>query len=291
MKYAARAALGAIVIYAVLGHSGTTASTAGNLQAHIASTPDSAPIYWSTPSTPEATPSPNHVREAKKAASPVPEEGVSSKEGPGAPVTVSTNDDGVQQITMDEDIDVDAFLAKLLAEDETLTGEMPAEAQPAHAKKTLTEEEKEEQKRMKELETKMKRDELTRRHTKWEKRLQEAGEEEEVELLAKVGKMRADIVDGMRSKPEMFDLLKKMQSDGFKHIENTERYLTKMEKEGKPDEEAEKKWKTIVEKVSKKLDDRTIETSTYLQNWHREIMQREKVVVSTRAALYWAFSS
>lgn len=270
-------------MYAVLGHSGTTASAAGNLQAHSVLTPDSAPIYWSTPSTPEATPSPNHVREAKKAASPVPEEGVSSQEGPGAPVTVSTNDDGVKQIVMDDDIDVDAFLAKLLAEDETLTGDMPAAAQPAHAKKVLTEEEKEEEKRMKELETKMKREEITRRHTKWEKRLQEAGEEEELELLAKVAKMRTEVVDGMRSKPEMFELLKKMQSEGFKHIDNTEKYLNKMEKEGKPDEEAQKKWKTIVEKVSKKLDDRTIETSTYLQNWHREIMQKEKVVFEASA--------
>jgi hypothetical protein len=279
MKYAARAALGAVVVYAVMGHG--TMVTERDIEARGVSHVGPIPTYWSTPSNPEATPSSNQVEDAKRVAAPIPEQvAVPLQEAPGAPVTHSTNEGDAKETKTDDDADLEAFLKRLLEEEEGSQVPMPDRPQPPPPPKVLTEEEKAEQQRQKDIDTKLKRDDITRRHTKWEKRLQEAGQEEEEELLEKVRKMRMELVETMRTKPEMFQLLKKMQVDGLKHTENLERYLQKMQNDGEATEDVVNIWTQIVERVSRKLDDRTIETTAYLQNWHMEVIQKEKAVVS-----------
>lgn len=266
-------------MYAVLGHGSMT--TERDIQGRGASHVGPNPTYWSIPSTPEATPSPAHVEHANKAAAPIPEEVVVPlQEAPGAPVAHSNNEDDAKETKTDDDVDVEAFLKRLLEEEESLKVDTPDHIQPPPAPKVLTEEEKAEQQRQQEIKTRLKRDDVTRRHTKWEKRLQEAAQEEEEELLEKVRKMRMEVVETMRTKPEMFQLLKKMQVDGLKHTENLERYLQKMESDGEATEDTADIWMQIVDRVSRKLDDKTIETRTYLQDWHGEIIQKEKAVVS-----------
>jgi hypothetical protein len=288
MKYAARAALGAVVMYAVLGHGAMTAGR--DIRARSASHVGPNPTYWSTISTPEATPSPNHVGDANKAAAPIPDEVVVPlQEAPEAPVTLSNNEYDVGEVKTDDDVDVEAFLKRLLEEEEISQESIPDHLPPPPAPKVLTEEEKAEQRRQQEIKTKLKRDDITGRHTKWEKRLQEAAQEEEEELLEKVRKMRMEVVEAMRTKPEMFQLLKKMQVDGLKDTENLERYLKKMQSDGEATEDTANIWMQIVDRVSRKLDDKTIETTTYLQNWHAEIIQKEKAVVSACIVLVDVF--
>ena len=242
-------------MYAVLGHGSMT--TGRDIQARDASNIEPNPTYWSTPSTPEATLSPYHVENANKAAAPIPDE----------------------KMKMGDDADVEAFLKELFAEEEISQEDKP-DHPPPPAQNVPTEEEKAEQQRQKEINTKLKRDDITRRHAKWEKRLQEAAQEEEEELLEKVRKMRMEVVDTMRTNPEMFQLLKKMQVEGLKHTEILEKYLQKMQNDGDTTEDTADIWKQIVDRVSRKLDDKTIETTTYLHNWHAEIVQKEKAVVS-----------
>jgi len=176
---------------------------------------------------------------------------------------------------------MDEFLKKLFEEDGIpLPDDLKDHATPPPPPKALTPEEEAEIKRLQAIETKEKRADITGRHTQWEKKLTRVGEEELQDLMEKVNGMRKSVVDNMRTKPEMFNLLKTMQEEGFKQVEKTDKYLQKIIKEGKKDEEVSSKWTKVVAKVQKGLDTRTIETTTYLQNWYRDVMLKEKEVVS-----------
>lgn len=269
MKYAARAALGAMVIYIFLGAGSSEAGVV--LPARAASKPEPVATYWSAPSPPDATNTVAAQTQEQIVLSDENAEDLPLAAGGGKAVHVDLN---TQE-------DVDDFIAKLLAEDSDGSDSAKA-AQPPPPKKVLTEEEKAEEKRQKDLETQMKRKDITERHSKWEKRLKEEGRNAVDDLLEKVTAMRKDIVEKMRTTPEMFELLKTMQSDGMSHVHNTEKYLLKMQKEDKNGEGDRKLWETVLERVGKKVDEKTIEVTQYLQNWHANVMQKERDVVSPR---------
>jgi Zn-dependent M32 family carboxypeptidase len=247
-----------------------------------------APTYWSAAAAQATATSPDHVRAANTPAPPIPEEAVDDIQGDviDAPETAASHGDEsvlekaahkVTEFAGETKDEIEDFLQKLFEEDGIENDKAKEEAVPPP--KELTEEEKEEQKRLKEQETKEKRADITGRHTKWEEKLEKAGQAEVDEMLEKIRKLRQEVVEGMRTKPEMFDLLKKMQEDGFKHMENTDKYLLKLGDNKANGPEGQKMWEKVLERVQKKLDDRTIEVSTFLQNWFRDVMQKEKALV------------
>lgn len=232
-------------------------------------TPDSLPkkaaaTYWSKPSAAEATATP--------------EEATSSLFY--GEHSYPSRGERVKETTLDENENMDAFLKKLFEEDGIpLHEDLKTPAAPA-PQVPLSEDEKAEMQRLKDIETKEKRAELNERHTRWERKLTRVGEEELLKLMEQVKVMRKTVIESMRTSPEMFNLLKSMQEDGFKQVENTDRFLQKMKKEDKKEEEVSSKWTKIVAKVRERLDGRTIETTTYLQKWYLGVMQKEKIVVS-----------
>ncbi|KIM33703.1 hypothetical protein M408DRAFT_18734 [Serendipita vermifera MAFF 305830] len=282
LKYTARAALGAIVLYAVFGsqsssgHLVAPSSEGGNTYGRNAA----AATHWSVPSSPQATGTPDRVRDADAPAPPKPEDQIVFENLGASPEGSET-----KETVFDEDGNMDEFLQKLFEEDGI---PLPDDLKkpivpPPSAQKSISEEEKAEIQRLKDIETKEKRADITARHTKWEKKLARAGEEELLELLEKIKEMRKAVVDSMRTKPEMFDLLKKLQEEGFKQVEQTEKYLQKIIKDAQKDEETSSKWTKIVAKVQERLDKRTVETTSYLHNWYQDVMKKEKVVFEASA--------
>lgn len=273
-KYAARAALGAIVLYAIFGSQSSPRLSKGSTSSfssgghRVPKEMGASTTHWSIPSSPQGTVTPDHVK-ADIPAPPTPEEQVSS-EGAGTKETV-----------LDENENMDEFLKRLFEEDGIpLPDDLKDPLAPPPVQASISAEEQAEIKRLKDIETKEKREDITKRHTQWEKKLARAGEEELLDLMERVKAMRKAVVDDMRTKPEMFNLLRTMQEDGFKQVENTDKYLRKVSKDGKPDEEASSKWTKIVAKVQERLDARTVETTTHLQNWYKSVMLKEKGVVS-----------
>jgi hypothetical protein len=213
--------------------------------------------YWSMPSAPEATVTPtSHGKHS------YPSEG-----------------EGIKKTTLDENENIDDFLKDLFEDDGIpLPDDLKAPVAPSQT--PLSEDEKAEIQRLRDIQTKEKRADITKRHTQWEKKLAKAGEEELLELIEKVKVMRKTVVGSMQTNPEMFNLLKSMQEDGFKQVENTDKFLQKVKKDGSKEEEASSKWTKIVAKVQERLNARTTETTTYLQKWYKDVMQKEKAVVS-----------
>jgi hypothetical protein len=293
-RYAARAALGAILLYAVLGsYSSRDIPLCGVSQQYKAlvalkSPPQkAAATYWSMPSAPEATVTPDHIKKGNAPPSPRPEELLSSE--PDAEAAASSTSYGkhshpsegerIKETTFDENENIDDFLKDLFEDDGIpLPDDLKAPVAPSQT--PLSEDEKAEIRRLQEIETKEKRAEITKRHAQWEKKLAKAGEEELLELIEKVKVMRRTVVESMRTKPEMFNLLTSMQEDGSKQVENTDRFLQKMKKDGSKEDEVSSKWTRIVAKVQERLNARMIETTTYLQKWYKDVMQKEKAVVS-----------
>lgn len=192
--------------------------------------------------------------------------------------TPASANGGRKEAVLHEDDDVEAFLQQLLAEEETEQEEKHDEQPP---KQQLTEEEIAEQKRLLEIETKEKREDITGRHTKWEEKLRVAGKAKVAEMLITAREMREEVVAKMRTSPEMFDLVKKMQEAGMKQVEGAERVLQKMVDSKENDEAGAKKWNKVVEKIQQKLNSRTIETTEYLQTWFNDVMAKEKKLVRT----------
>jgi hypothetical protein len=245
-----------------------------------------AATYWSMPSAPEATVTPDHIKKGNAPPSPQPEELLSEPDAGAAASSTSyrkhshpSEGEGTKETTLDENENIDDFLKDLFEDDGIpLPDDLKAPVAPSQT--PLSEDEKAEIRRLQEIETREKRAEITKRHTQWEKKLGKAGEEELLELIERVKVMRRTVVESMRTKPEIFNLLNSMQEDGLKQVENTDRFLQKMKKDGSKEEEVSSKWTKIVAKVQERLNARTIETTTYLQKWYKDVMQKEKAVVS-----------
>ncbi|KAG8835595.1 hypothetical protein FRC17_002187 [Serendipita sp. 399] len=297
IKLTARMILASMLLYALLNYGDMAPNRAhSSVASSHASIPKADVTYWSKPSAPRGTATPDHVQGSEHPAAPVPEDVFIPEHGDISPDATETAagggslDDKFFEIDPDKE-DFEELIQKLLKEAGTDTGEESIPIQykedqppaPSQTTKTKSEEELAEEKRLKDLETKEKREAIEGRHTKWEEKIEKAGAAELADLMEAARKMRNDVVQGMRTTPEMFDLLKKMQQDGTKHIYNTDKYLVKLQKEGAKDDAVKSKWEEIVRKVQKKLDDRTIETTTYLKNWYEGVMKKEKVIFEAAA--------
>ncbi|PVG02097.1 hypothetical protein CPB86DRAFT_39819 [Serendipita vermifera] len=307
-RYAARGLLAAVVIAVLFrGEDGFGSPLTGVSGRGTSNTNSASPVsgkdssynfakpaatYWSTAAAQATTTTADHVKAANTPV-PVPEEVVSDAQDAvvDAPETAAAHGDEsvlekvahkVTEFAGETADEIDDFLQKLFEEDGIEDKKAQEQAAPPPPK-ALTEEEKEEQKRLKEQETREKRADITGRHTKWEEKLEKAGQAEVDDMLEKIKNLRTEVVDSMRTKPEMFDLLKKMQQDGFKQVENTDKYLAKLQDNTANGPEAQKMWDKVLERVQKKLNDRTIEVSTFLQNWFRDVMQKEKALFEASA--------
>ncbi|KAG8821475.1 hypothetical protein FRC19_007736 [Serendipita sp. 401] len=300
IKLTARMILASIILHALLSYGNTSQN---RVQSPNLSSPASIykpdTTHWSTPSAPQGTITPDHVQDAEHPASPVPEDVVipdSDDTIIDAMETGTGESEGfkVTELASDKQEEIEEFIRRLLQEDKGNTEERnvvqdewvdseerevsleEGEHRSSSARTKKTEEELAMEKRLKDIETKEKRANIEGRHTRWEEKLEKAGAEELAELIQKARKIRQDVVQTMRTTPEMFDLLKKMQQDGTKHVYNTDKYLLKLKKEGVKDDAVKSKWEEIVRKVQKKLDEQTIETTTYLKNWYESVMRKEK---------------
>lgn len=280
IKLTARAILASFVVYAVVSHA-----TAHQRSSSLSSSSTSTGVYWSTAAASQATGTPAHVQDVEHPAAPVPEDVVKADVNDAAAEasrTPNANTDEhkeslaqkvihkVTEMAAETKDEIDQFLEQLFEEDgidkdANLTPEQKAE------------------KGIKDAETKRKRAAIVARHEKWEDKLRWAGEHEFQELLEYINDARFSAVNKMRNTPEMFDLLRTMQEEGQKHIENTDKYLLKLKKDDKIDDSVAQQWKTVVEKVQKKLDDKTIEVTTYLKTWHQKAMEKEKAVFEEAA--------
>jgi len=240
-----------------------------------------AATYWSIPSDPEATVAPDDGNTVTVTPSSEPEKqafseshataGSSSTRGadPSETPGLKREEGGVKEGSIqDEDESMDDFLKNLLEEEDDVPSASSIKPPASPPVRTpLTEEEKAEVKRLRDLETKEKRAEITSRHTEWEKKLTKTGEEELLVLLEKIKETRKEVVENMQTEPEMFILLKLVEETGLKQVENTNKFLKKLQKDGRKNEETLSKWTKVMAKVRERLSSQVIETTSRRRPW------------------------
>lgn len=177
------------------------------------------------------------------------------------------------------------FLAELFQNDESDSTAVPAD--PVQTPLTesptpLTEEEIAERKRLRDIETREKRIEITGRHAQWETRLEEHGEEVLAELLKNINKLRARVSYDVSHNEEIAKLHKGYENEANKAIKGVEVFFEKRIKTGKRVEESVMKtWEDVLRKVEKKIDDKQREVEKEMQEYYSAYIEDEAERAST----------
>ena len=199
---------------------------------------------------------------------------------------IKTDQEVVSESDASEDKEaLDDFLAELFQNDESDTTAVPADPVQtplAENPKPPTEEEIAERKRLRAIETREKRIEITGRHAQWETRLEERGKEVLAELLENIKKLRARVSDDVSNNEEIAKLQKGYEDEANKAIKGVEAFFEKRIKTGKRVEESVvKTWEGVLSKVEKKIDDKKREVEKEMQEYYSAYIEDEAERAST----------
>ena len=199
---------------------------------------------------------------------------------------IETDQEDVAKSDASEDKEaLEDFLAELFQDDEsdsTVVPVDPVQTPLSEAPKPRTEEEIAERKRLRVIETREKRIEITGRHAEWETRLEAQGKEVLAELLNNVKNLRARVSDDVRNNEEISKLQSGYENEANKAIKGVEVFFERRIKTGKKVEDSVvKTWEDVLRKVEKKIDDKKHEVEKEMQEYYSAYIEDESERAST----------
>ena len=179
------------------------------------------------------------------------------------------------------DAELEAFLADLLKEEEKVPEPV---ATPQST--PLTPEERAERARLRKVETAHKRADIEARHTKWEEKLNEAGEHGEEELVdALVAKRESALHDINNEGGVIQTTIADLKKEALKAKKHVQLYFEELKKDKKSDEQKFKDWIKVLGKVDEKVNERIKETQEKVQKWVHDWINAEQKLVSLPVVL------
>ena len=191
----------------------------------------------------------------------------------------SSHDTGVTDTPDDPDAELEAFLKDLNEEEQ-----MPEPvAEPQNAGPSP--EELAEQARLKQEETAHTRADLESRHSKWEEKLQKAGERAKEELVDALVASRESALQDMNSKNGLIQTAIADLKEALKAKKHLQLYFEELKKDKKSDEQKFKDWTTVLGRVNEKFNEKTKETQDKIQKWALDRVNADQNLVSHLVSL------
>ncbi|KAL1940799.1 hypothetical protein VTO73DRAFT_7840 [Trametes versicolor] len=194
-------------------------------------------------------------------------------------------DPDIQLLEKLSDPDLEAFKAELGLAEDLLAEPEPSEtsAAPVPAE-TETEEEREARLRARREKTERDRASIERRHTEWERKLNEriaANKKALRKALVALRKAAAvELKGSIAIKKEIDDLVE----DAEKFLRGAEKYLANLQTEGRTNEEKKVIWDRVISKVQDKFTERLHQTEAHVNGWYQEHLNKELAEVNTLVA-------
>lgn len=185
----------------------------------------------------------------------------------------------------EDDIDMDAFYAELGLDSGGGPTGSAAEfvAQP---EETESEEEKAEKRRLKEIETAQKRADITGRHTKWERELDEAMADGRKTLRKQLVAIRKAAVIDLKESKEIRKEVELLVEEAEKYLKGAEKYLKNLKREARRPEEKSTMWERVIEKVDSRFEERVSQTETVVNGWFNGVLNSELYEVCVS---FWSY--
>ena len=208
---------------------------------------------------------------------------------PTAAVEQSTGDDN-----QSAEVDLDDFVKGLgLDPDEASAeqnpsspGETTISTESSSQSAQISEEELEERRRQKLLETAQKRQEIESRHAKWEEKVADAI----VAQLEVVQKALTDLRNSasaeLKNSVQMRKELDTLHGEADKAIRGTEAYFTKLKNENRSEGEKARLWDRVLNKVWEKFQDRVKGVEATINNWYSDLAAKEVEEVGFSISLF-----
>ncbi|TFY83656.1 hypothetical protein EWM64_g358 [Hericium alpestre] len=182
---------------------------------------------------------------------------------------------------VEEDIDLDVFAADLGLNDEEVKEpeeETPEAVSPPPA---MSEEEIEEARRLKAVETAEKRRELTSRHADWEEKLEALIKESKKTLRKRLVALRKEAVAELKSSPLIRKTVDQLTAEADKFVKGAEAYIKNLKKNTGKGGERLTLWTRVIEKIENKFFDLLKNTEALMDKWTNEYIAKEQNEVNT----------
>jgi hypothetical protein len=172
------------------------------------------------------------------------------------------------------DAELEAFLNDLLHEEEQVPEPV---AIPQNT--GLSPEELAERTRLKKEETAHKRADLEARHTKWEEKLKEAGEDAKEVLVGALATSRESALHDINNKNGVIQTTIADLKEALKAKKHVQLYFEELKKEKKSDEQKFKDWTKVLGRIDEKFNEKVKGTQDKVQKWTLDRVNAEQNLV------------
>lgn len=186
-------------------------------------------------------------------------------------------------ITSDpEDVDLDDFYADigLGLDDDLLAPDTPADVEDTPAPEiTESEEEKAERLKKEAEEVAKKRADITRRHSAWEKEMDEMIVFARKVLRKNLVTLRKAATAELKVNKEIRKEVDNLVEDAEKFLKGADKYLATLKRETRRNEEKGIMWNKVISKVDSKFEERLEKTESVVNGWYNGHQNTEMVEV------------
>ena len=140
---------------------------------------------------------------------------------------------------------------------------------------TQSHEDEAEMLRLKTEETARKRTHIASRHSKWEAELESLIETKLADLRRTLAMTRKAAAAEIEESKIMKGHVESLDREGEKFLKGAENYFQQLVKEEKGDDDKSRSWLMVINRIEEKFAEKTIQVETAVNEWSRELIQRE----------------
>ena len=129
--------------------------------------------------------------------------------------------------------------------------------------------------RLKTEETARKRTDIASRHSKWESELEAMIENKLADLRRTLSMTRKTAAAEIKESKIMKGHVESLDREGEKFLKGAENYFQQLVKEEKGDDDKSRSWSMVINRIEEKFAEKTIQVETAVNEWSRELIQRE----------------
>lgn len=172
------------------------------------------------------------------------------------------------------DAELETFLRDLLHEEEEIPEPVAMQQNTDPSPEELAE-----RARLKKEETAHKRADLESRHTKWEEKLEKAGEHAKEELVDALVASRESALQDINNESGVIQTTIADLKEALKAKKHVQFYFEELKKDKKSDEQKFMDWTKVLERVDEKFNERLKETQDKIQKWALDRANAEQKLV------------
>ncbi|KAI0687143.1 hypothetical protein C8T65DRAFT_590613 [Cerioporus squamosus] len=170
------------------------------------------------------------------------------------------------------DPDLEEFKAELGLSDDLLSEPEQLETPVTD---TESEQEREERLRARREKTAKDRADIDRRHTEWEKKVEDLVASSRKALRKALVAIRKAAVTDLKENTEIQQEIENLVADAEKFLRGAEKYMNNLQKENRKLEEKKAYWDRVINKVEEKFQDRLRQTEAVVNGWYGGILDQE----------------